>query len=176
MNTDPLNEKVAVIGLGYVGLPLALEFSKHIPVVGYDVSEKLLSKLVQNHSETGIKFTKEPQDMAESTVFIICVPTPLREDGKPDLSYVKSATSTISKLLKKGDMVILESTTYPGTTREILKPMLEESRLKVNKDFHLVFSPERIDPGNPSFEVNNITKLVGGMDEAALNRAVSNRS
>ncbi len=168
----PENERIAILGQGYVGLPLSLAFTNHNKVVGYDVSESYVSELKEKHGDTKIVFTSDEKDMKNCTVFIICVPTPLREDGRPDLSYVKDATETISRYLKKGDMVILESTTYPGTTREVLGPMLERSGLHVESDFDLVFSPERIDPGNKNFNVANIPKLVGGTDKKATERAV----
>jgi UDP-N-acetyl-D-glucosamine dehydrogenase len=171
--------KVAIIGLGYVGLPLAIEFSlKGIDVIGFDISEDTISKLKAGKSYlTGINDatikkimnknfvpTTDPKALKDSDFIIICVPTPLEKDKTPDLSYIKASAQTISKYLKRGHFVILESTTFPGTTEDYLKVWLEEkSGLKCGSDFGLAFSPERVDPGNIKYGISNTPKVVGGI-------------
>ncbi|OGC08525.1 UDP-N-acetyl-D-glucosamine dehydrogenase [candidate division WOR-1 bacterium RIFOXYA2_FULL_36_21] len=171
--------KIGIVGLGYVGLPLAVEFCKAgFCVVGIeqnpkrremldrgqnyisDVSSKDLLKAVRNKK---IKITDDFFELKAVDAIIICVPTPLDKNKQPDISYVKSVTFHISKTLKKGQLVVLESTTYPGTTEEVVLPKLEKSGLKVGKDFYLAFSPERVDPGNKKFRTQNITKVIGGV-------------
>lgn len=170
---------VGIIGLGYVGLPLAIAFAKKFDTVGYDVYEKCIADLLNGKSHIldvldstlqtylGKSFfpTKNPEDLKRCNFLIICVPTPLSEKKEPDLSYIKNACSKISGILHKGQFVILESTTYPGTTEEIVRPILESSGLKVIDDFGLAYSPERIDPGNRQFNVENTPKIVGGINE-----------
>ena len=179
-----INKKEAIItvlGLGYVGLPIALEFAKKGFIVnGLDSSRKRINKLKSGESyihdisskEIARTLTKKrfypTQDagiLANSDVVIICVPTPLGKKNKPDMSYIISASRSLSKHMKKGQLVILESTTYPGTTREVVQPLLEESGLEAGEDFFLAFSPERIDPGNVKYNFTNIPKIVGGITE-----------
>lgn len=171
--------KVAVVGLGYVGLPLAVNFAKAgFRVFGLDkdldrveqirrkksyildVSTGDLARVVSNG-----KFSAATDFavIADIDVILICVPTPLKRKYTPDISYIVGAVKTISKYLKKDALIILESTTYPGTTRELIKPALEKSGFKVGKDIFLAFSPERIDPGNKQYPVTNIPKVVGGI-------------
>jgi len=169
--------RIGIVGLGYVGLPLALSFSARFQVLGYDVSHEKVGTI--NRGETPILYmesgtirealrrsfsaTADPGRLAECDVVIICVPTPLTGEREPDLSYVKSACRTIAGILKAGMFVILESTTYPGTTDEVVVPLLEESGLRAGVDFGVAYSPERIDPGNTKFRLEDIPKVVGGI-------------
>jgi UDP-N-acetyl-D-glucosamine dehydrogenase len=168
-----------IIGLGYVGLPLAVEFAKAgVEVVGIDIDTRKVDALkrgesyIQDVPTEFIQDLKEQSKLDATTDFSvirtldtvnICVPTPLRKSKDPDISYIVAATQEIAKYLHEGMLVILESTTYPGTTEEVILPMLEETGLKVGKDFYLAFSPERIDPGNPVYHTRNIPKVVGGV-------------
>ena len=170
---------VGIIGLGYVGLPLAIAFSKKFDTFGYDVYDKCIANLMSGKSHIldvsdstlqtylGKSFhpTKNPEDLKKCDFLIICVPTPLSEQKEPDLSYIKNASNMISKILQNGQFIILESTTYPGTTEEVVLPILESSGLKVVDDFGLAYSPERIDPGNKQFNVESTPKIVGGINE-----------
>ncbi|MFH1395192.1 MAG: nucleotide sugar dehydrogenase [Candidatus Omnitrophota bacterium] len=183
-----INDKKAVItvvGLGYVGLPIALEFAKKGFIVnGLDSNKERISKLQQGvsyindvTSKTILAITRtgnfngtvKEEILAESDVIIICVPTPLRKVKEPDISFIVKASETLSRYLRKGQMIILESTTYPGTTREVILPILEKSGLKLGEDFYLAFSPERIDPGNPKYDFTNIPKLIGGFTKQGTN-------
>jgi len=171
--------QVGVIGLGYVGLPLLVEFaSKGFKATGFEVDEKKTAQINSGHSYIGdvsselVKRLVDSQHLTATTDFarlgncdalIICVPTPLRKTKEPDVSYILSAAEEIQKRLRRGQLIILESTTYPGTTDEVLLPMFEETGLKLDEDFLLAFSPERVDPGNPQFQTNNIPKVVGGV-------------
>ena len=187
--------KVGVIGLGYVGLPLAVEKAKAgFKTIGFDVQEEKVKMVNKGHNyigdvidddlkklvETGMISATSDFSFIKDTDFIaICVPTPLDEYQQPDISYVKSSTEEVAKYLKKGTMVVLESTTYPGTTEELIKPILEQgSGLKCGEDFYLGFSPERVDPGNAIYKTKNTPKVVGGIGKdateviAAMYRAV----
>ncbi len=171
--------KVGVIGLGYVGLPLAVEFARAgFEVLGIDVLTEKIEKLNAGHSyvkdvpgtllsplvESGkLRATSDFSVIAELDTVDICVPTPLRKTKDPDMSFVLSATEEIAKYVHRGLLVMLESTTYPGTTEELLLPKLEESGLRAGEDFFLCFSPERVDPGNPHYQTANIPKVVGGI-------------
>jgi UDP-N-acetyl-D-glucosamine dehydrogenase len=169
---------IGVLGLGYVGLPLAIAFSKQFNVIGYDVNEISVDKLhkgtshIQDVSDDELKSclnqsffpTTNYKELANCDFLIICVPTPLANENEPDLSYIKSACDTIIKFLRRGQFVILESTTYPGTTEEVVLPILEKSGLKVADDFGLAYSPERIDPGNEKYTIINTPKVVGGIN------------
>ncbi len=170
---------IGVLGLGYVGLPLAGEFaSAGLKVVGFDVDEKKVKTL--NSGRSIIKHVPHSQvkkivkagrfqattNMARlKTVdaILVCVPTPLTQNREPDLQFIISSTKTIAKYLQRGQMVVLESTTYPGTTREVMAPILESGGLKAGRDFHLAYSPEREDPGNKDFSTGTIPKVVGGL-------------
>ena len=170
--------RVGVIGMGYVGLPLAVEFAKAgFPVTGIDKDQSKVDRLNQGESYIGDVPTAvlaplvASGKLRASTDFSlirrldtvnICVPTPLRKTKDPDMSFVVSACEELAKYFHSGMLVILESTTYPGTTDELVLPMLEETGLKVGKDFFLCFSPERVDPGNPTYQTLNIPKVVGG--------------
>ena len=170
--------RVGVIGLGYVGLPLAVEYAHAgFHVTGIDLSVSKVNKVNAGESYVGdvptsvlaplveqglLKATTDFAAMLELDTINIAVPTPLRKTKDPDMSYIVSATEEIAKYLHPGMLIILESTTYPGTTDELVLPMLEKSGLKVGEDFFLCFSPERVDPGNAKFQTKNIPKVVGG--------------
>ena len=170
---------VGVIGLGYVGLPLLVEFaSKGFTSTGFEVDESKAKQINAGTSYIGDVTSKRLKDavdakrlrattdfdhLAECDAIIICVPTPLRKTKEPDVSYILAAAEQIARHLRRGHLIILESTTYPGTTDEVLLPMFEETGLKLDEDFLLAFSPERVDPGNPQFMTHNIPKVVGGV-------------
>ncbi|OQA91052.1 MAG: UDP-N-acetyl-D-glucosamine 6-dehydrogenase [Elusimicrobia bacterium ADurb.Bin231] len=169
---------VGIIGLGYVGLPLAMEFSRGgFKTFGFDVDEKKVNALkngtsyIKHIPSKDIKSLKNflPTSnfilLEKTDCVIICVPTPLTQMKEPDMSFVVNTARIISKHLKKGSLVVLESTTYPGTTDEVVKPILEESGYKAGRDFYLAFSPEREDPGNKNFTTKTIPKVVGGIDK-----------
>ena len=174
--------RVSVIGQGYVGLPLAMEFAKvGFDVVGIDLDEDKVVALNRGESyipdvesqvlrgllaKKRYRATNNMDVLADSDAIIICVPTPLRKTKDPDISFVYSSAAEVKARLREGQLIILESTTYPGTTKELLLPMFEERGLKVGKDFFLAFSPERIDPGNQQFQVRDIPKVVGGVTPA----------
>ena len=155
---------VCIVGLGYVGLPLAEEFSKELKVIGFDIDAEKIEEL-KNNNHNNILFTTNPGKIARADFILISVPTPVTKSKEPDLSYVKSAAKIISKSMKKGSLIILESTVYPGVTEEIVKPVLEEAGLKCGEDFWIGYSPERINPGDEAHSLGRITKVVAGMDE-----------
>jgi UDP-N-acetyl-D-glucosamine dehydrogenase len=173
--------RIGVIGLGYVGLPLAVEFARAgFHVMGFDVDAGKVSTLNAGHSyipdvpqeelagvvKSGhFRATTDTAQLGAMDVADICVPTPLRKTKDPDMSYVVQALEGVAAHLKRGQLVILESTTYPGTTDEVAQPMLEAGGLTVERDFFLAFSPERVDPGNPTYLTKNIPKIVGGHGE-----------
>lgn len=168
-----------VIGLGYVGLPLAIEMAKAgFKTIGIEIKKERVDSANQGRSYIGDVTDYELKILVEKKIFTattdfseickvdfiaICVPTPLDAHGHPDLSYVESSAKSIARYLRKGMIVVLESTSYPGTTEEIVKPILESSGLKCGKDFYLGCSPERIDPGNKTYNIRNIPKVVGGL-------------
>ncbi len=168
-----------IIGLGYVGLPLAVELTNAgFRVLGFDVQQRVVDGLNAGHShvkdvtdaqlraavESGrFSATSEMLRLAEPDAVSICVPTPLSKFKDPDVSYIVAATESVKRTLRRGQAIILESTTYPGTTREILLPALESTGLTVGEDFFLAFSPERVDPGNPTYGTRNTPKVVGGI-------------
>ena len=166
---------IAIIGLGYVGLPLAVEFGKKRKVIGFDIHAKRIADLQTGQDKTleiepaelkqarHLSYTTNPADMAGCTVFIVTVPTPIDEQKQPDLTALTSASATIGKVLKKGDIVIYESTVYPGATEEVCVPVLEQqSGLGYNVDFFAGYSPERINPGDKTHRINNIKKVTAG--------------
>ena len=172
---DLNNIKVAVIGLGYVGLPLAVEFGKKRDVVGFDVNHQRLSELASNIDSTQettekelkeakyLSFTDDINKIKKCNCYIITVPTPVDINKLPDLSIIKQASESVGNVLKKGDIVIYESTVYPGTTEEVCVPLLEKnSSLKFNKDFFCGYSPERINPGDKEHRLTNIIKITSG--------------
>jgi len=179
---------LAVIGLGYVGLPLAREAVRAgLRVRGFDVTVPVVEALNEGRSHVddisdadvasmvgaGFRATADVEDLRGAGAVVICVPTPLGQDGGPDLGAVVAATRTVAGVLEPGMVVVLESTTYPGTTEEVLKPILEEGGLRCGEDFFLAFSPERIDPGNPTYGMKNTPKVVGGLTPEATERAAA---
>ena len=181
--------RLGVIGLGYVGLPLAVEFARAgFGVVGYDVDERKVADLMAGRSyipdvpsahlaevvKSG-KFiaTTDPKKLNDVDIIDICVPTPLRKTKDPDMTYVVQAVEATAAILKKGQLIILESTTYPGTTVEVVQPVLAAKGFKPGVDFYLAFSPERVDPGNPHYQTKNIPKVVGGINEDSTRAAVA---
>jgi UDP-N-acetyl-D-glucosamine dehydrogenase len=181
--------RICVIGLGYVGLPLAETFAwGGYPVIGFDIDPDKIQQLQAGQSYIGhisseriaelvgtrrFQATSDPQCLRETDAIIICVPTPLTDAREPDLSYIIQTGEFIQKQLRRGQLVVLESTTYPGTTNDLLRPILEESGLKAGQDFFLAFSPEREDPGNPHYSTRTIPKVVGGLDEVSGKLAVA---
>ena len=180
--------KVGIIGLGYVGLPLAKGFSaQRFPVLGFDVDRKKVDALARGESYIGhidaatIRRMREQRfdattdfaRLAEVDAIIICVPTPLTENREPDLTYIVNSVTAIAATLRKGQLVVLESTTYPRTTRDVVLPILAATGLKAGEDFYLAFSPEREDPGNLNFSTTTIPKVVGGLDPASLQLAAA---
>ena len=168
--------KIAVVGLGYVGLPLAAAFSEKYEVVGFDVNAKRIEELKSGYDRTlelsneqmkkaidnGMKFSLNLDEIRSCNFFIVTVPTPIDKNKRPDLTPVLKATQSVAKVLKKGDIVVYESTVYPGVTEEICVPLLEESGLKFNKDFFCGYSPERINPGDKEHTVTKIKKITSG--------------
>lgn len=179
--------KVCVVGLGYVGLPIALEFlKKGFSVTGLDNDQHRIKNLekkksyINDISDEKIQYAMENGNffvtgnlevLGRADVVILCVPTPLRKVKDPDISYILDISGKLKKFLRKGQLIVLESTTYPGTTRDVILPVLEESGLSGKDDFYLAFSPERIDPGNHTYGLTNIPKLVGGVTEHATHLA-----
>src|SRR5574338_1325617 len=172
--------KLAVIGLGYVGLPIALEFARKLSVIGFDINEKRIGLMKQgidpsneldkeNFQGCDIVFTNSLDVLREAKFFIVAVPTPVDEHNVPDLIPVKRASETVGKVIKKGDYVVFESTVYPGCTEEDCLPIIEElSGLKLNVDFKLGYSPERINPGDKEHTLPRIIKVVSGSDAESL--------
>jgi UDP-N-acetyl-D-glucosamine dehydrogenase len=184
------NTKIAIIGLGYVGLPLSFQFARSgVTVLGLDIDTSKVDALNQGRSyikhissaevaevtrSGGFSATSDFARIRETSAVIICVPTPLNKNREPDISYILDTGRNIARNLQKGMLVVLESTTYPGTTDEDLREVLEiGSGLEAGKDFHLAFSPEREDPGNPASQVGNIPKIVGGFTKTCLDKAVA---
>ena len=167
-----LDEKiVCVVGLGYVGLPLAEAFSKHIKVIGFDVNEKKIKEM--KNANYNFNITSDPSKIKMADFVIIAVPTPVSKSKEPDLSFVISASRIVGQNLKKGAIVVLESTVYPGVTEEIVGPILEkESSLKLGSDFKIGYSPERVNPGDDTHTIDKIIKIVSGMDEESTNELV----
>ncbi|MDP2043854.1 MAG: nucleotide sugar dehydrogenase [Candidatus Omnitrophota bacterium] len=181
--------KIAVVGLGYVGFPLALEFAgKNFRVTGIEIDSDRLKSIKENRSyisdisNNQLKTAKRRGNFSVSADFsslktadvvLICVPTPLKRKRLPDISYIKNAVRSVAKHVKSGVLVILESTTYPGTSEEVILPLFEERSLKHGKDFYFCFSPERIDPGNKKFPVHKIPKVVGGISPTATQLATA---
>jgi len=179
-----MNKKIGIIGLGYVGLPLAVEFSNKFNTVGFDINEKRVSELNNFIDKTleieknilkekigkKLKITSDIEDIKNCNYYILTVPTPVDENNNPDFSPLISASNLISKILKKNDIVIIESTVYPGATEEICVPALEaNSNLKFNKDFYMGYSPERINPGDKINTLTNIVKVTSGSTEKIAN-------
>lgn len=172
---QPEDSKIAVIGLGYVGLPLAVEFGKYFDTVGFDINESRIRELESGHDSTlevtpeemrsakRLSFTADLDNLNDCSVYIVTVPTPIDSAKRPDLGALRSASRTVGQVLSAGDIVIYESTVYPGATEEDCAPILAEvSGLKVNKDFYLGYSPERINPGDKAHRVTDILKVTSG--------------
>jgi UDP-N-acetyl-D-glucosamine dehydrogenase len=178
-----------IVGLGYVGLPLAMELTRAgYRVLGFDVNQAVVDRLAAGGShiqdvpaqviaravkEGRFSATTDLARLSEPDVISICVPTPLSKTKDPDVSFVLSATESVKRTLRRGQLVVLESTTYPGTTRELMLPALASTGLKVGQDFFLAFSPERVDPGNPKWNTRNTPKIVGGITETCRRLAVA---
>ena len=181
--------RIGVIGLGYVGLPLVVEFAHAgFAATGFEVDARKAEAIGRGESYIPdvptaqvaelvaagkLGATTDFSGLSESDVIIICVPTPLRKTKEPDVSFILAAAEKIQATLRPGQLVILESTTYPGTTDEVLRPMFDETGLELDRDYFLAFSPERIDPGNPQFNTHNIPKVVGGVTAASAEAAAA---
>lgn len=172
--------RIAVIGLGYVGLPLAIELSRKFKTIGFDVNETRISELCSgidrtlevssdDLSSTELQFSKDENSLESANVFIVTVPTPIDENKKPDLSHLEKATHLVSKFVKKGDLIIYESTVYPGVTEDYCGKIIEkESKLKLNEGFSLGYSPERINPGDKEKKLTDILKIISASNSEAL--------
>ncbi|HLL73869.1 MAG TPA: nucleotide sugar dehydrogenase [Pyrinomonadaceae bacterium] len=179
--------RVGVVGLGYVGLPLASEFARQgLSAIGFEVDQAKADAINRGESYIAdvrssqlaglveaerLRATTDFSELGACDAVIICVPTPLRKTKEPDISYILAAAEEIAKTIRRGQLVILESTTYPGTTDEVLLPMFEAAGLRLDEDFLLAFSPERVDPGNPQFQTHNIPKVVGGCTDDSTEAA-----
>ena len=170
------NKKLALVGLGYVGMPIAVEFAKHISVIGFDINEKRINEYRNGFDPTNevgeaiknttVDFTADPARLQEASFIIVAVPTPVKEDNSPDLGPVEGASHVIGQNLSKGTIVVFESTVYPGVTEDVCVPIIEkESGLKCGADWKIGYSPERINPGDKVHTLTNIRKVVSGMDE-----------
>ena len=172
--------KIAVIGLGYVGLPIALEFAKTMSVIGFDINEKRVDLMKNNIDPSeeldasafngcDIEFTANLEDLAAATFYVVAVPTPINSHKLPDLTPLIGASTTVAKVLKKGDYVVYESTVYPGCTEDDCIPVLEKiSGLKWKEDFMIGYSPERINPGDTKHTLTNVIKVVSGCCDESL--------
>ncbi len=175
--------EVGIIGLGYVGLPLAREFLKNgFKVKGFDIDEEKVKRLkrgesyigyvksdfIKRHLNKSFSVTSDLSKLSEPDILIVCVPTPVGKHNEPDLSFLKNTAETIARYMRKGQLIIIESTTYPGTTEEEILPILSKTSLKVGEDFFLGYSPEREDPGNKKFSTADIPKIVSGVTERCL--------
>lgn len=174
----PEEFRICVVGLGYVGLPIAAAFGKHYPTVGYDIDERRVRELLEGHDSrfevsedtlneaSHLSFTCDPSATDTATIYIVTVPTPVGEDNQPDLSALLGACETVGGFLRQGNIVVFESTVYPGLTEDICVPALErKSKLKFNRDFFVGYSPERINPGDPAHQLSTVTKVVSGSNE-----------
>ena len=173
-------DKLALVGLGYVGMPIAVEFAKHIKVIGFDINEKRVNEYkngIDSTNEVGeaikdtkVEFTADPSKLKEAKFIVVAVPTPVNEDNTPDLRPVEGASRTVGQNLSAGTIVVFESTVYPGVTEDICVPIIEkESGLKCGVDWKIGYSPERINPGDRVHTLTNIRKVVSGMDEESCN-------
>jgi UDP-N-acetyl-D-glucosamine dehydrogenase len=186
---DSMSSVAGIVGLGYVGLPLAVETARAgYRAIGYDVLPHVVDGINEGRShivdvpsavlaplvaEGRIVATSDPASLRECDTISVCVPTPLSKTKDPDLSYVMQATRTVAAVLRPGHLVILESTTFPGTTRDVMLPILEETGLRVGEDFFLCFSPERVDPGNPVWTTRNTPKVLGGVTPSCIEIATA---
>ena len=173
-------EKLALVGLGYVGMPIAVEFAKHVKVIGFDINEKRVEEYkngIDSTNEVGeaikdasVEFTADPSKLKEARFIVVAVPTPVNDDNSPDLRPVDGASRTVGQNLALGSIVVFESTVYPGVTEDICVPIIEkESGLKCGVDWKIGYSPERINPGDRVHTLTNIRKVVSGMDEESSN-------
>ena len=177
-----INKKkiIAVVGLGYVGLPLAVALSKKFNIIGFDVDNHKINEYLKGNDLTGdigdntlsssnIYFTSDESDLSEASLYIVAVPTPITQEKSPDFTYINSASETVGKYISKGNLVVYESTVYPGVTEDICVPILEKtSSLKCGVDFKVGYSPERINPGDKVHTIDNIVKIVSAMDDESL--------
>ncbi len=186
MNIKFLEDKnltISVVGLGYVGLPLAVEFGKYFRTLGFDINKQRIENLSSGQDSTNelseeelrssrfLNFSSSINDLKDSNIYIVTVPTPINENKSPDLSFLEDASKMVGEYLKKDDLVIYESTVYPGATEEICLPILERiSGLKVNQDFYLGYSPERINPGDKKRKLTDIKKITSGSSQFALQK------
>jgi UDP-N-acetyl-D-galactosamine dehydrogenase len=183
MNKESMEDRIAIIGLGYVGLPLAVEFGKKINTVGFDIVGTRIEELKRGKDSTletsstelkqavKLKYTINPEDIKDCNIYIITVPTPIDEHKLPDLIPLQEASKTVGKLLKRNDIVIYESTVYPGATEEVCVPILEKfSHFKYNHDFYCGYSPERINPGDKEHRVTTIKKVTSGSTKEVSNK------
>jgi UDP-N-acetyl-D-galactosamine dehydrogenase len=184
-----MSERIAVVGLGYVGLPVAIGFGHRTEgTIGFDIDATRVEELQSGYDRTaeftademasvGVRFTCDANDMKECTFYIVCVPTPITKNRQPNLNALRSASKTVAQVLKKGDIVVYESTVYPGVTEEVCGPILEElTGLVSGQDFFLGYSPERINPGDKEHTLERIVKVVAGQDEASLSRVADTYS
>lgn len=173
-------EKLALVGLGYVGMPIAVEFAKHVKVIGFDINEKRVNaykngidatnEVGEAIKDTSVEFTSDPSKLKETRFIVVAVPTPVNDDNSPDLRPVEGASHTVGQNLAPGSIVVFESTVYPGVTEDICVPIIEkESGLKCGVDWKIGYSPERINPGDRVHTLTNIRKVVSGMDEESSN-------
>ena len=171
MVTTVKTETICVVGAGYVGLPLSRVLADSYPVVSYDINEQKMSDLAAQNENRNHIFTTDPKFIEEADFILICVPTPLSEGKRPDMSYIKEAAVQVGRRMKKGAVVIVESSVYPGATEELIKPILEQtSGYECGLDFKLAYSPERINPGDAGHRVDNVTKVVAAGDKETLDR------
>ena len=181
-----MEEKVGIVGLGYVGLPVALAFARHSAnTIGFDIDDKRVQELRRGHDRTGevdeqtlkdtaLRTTSDPEDLRGCTFFVVAVPTPVDRNNRPDLTPIMRASETVGRVLSAGGVVVYESTVYPGVTEEICGPILErESGLRAEHDFTLGYSPERINPGDKEHTLEKITKVVSGQNAATLDRVAA---
>ena len=187
MYNDLINKEksIGVVGLGYVGLPIAVHFAKKFNVIGFDVNTAKIESYKQGNDLTGdigddvlkksdIKFTSDINDLKNASFFVVAVPTPITNEKVPDFTYINSSSEMVGKCISKGDIVVYESTVYPGVTEDICVPIIEEvSGLKCGEDFKVGYSPERINPGDKVHTLENIVKIVSGMDDESLNTIAS---
>jgi UDP-N-acetyl-D-glucosamine/UDP-N-acetyl-D-galactosamine dehydrogenase len=185
MASAPSSEKIAVLGLGYVGLPVALAFSRKYPTVGFDINARRVDLLSRGQDDTGetsheelraskMRFTTKLEDLRGTTFFVVAVPTPIDSRFQPDLRPLVAASETVGKVIEKGAVVVFESTVYPGATEEVCGPVIERvSGLRCGTDFALGYSPERINPGDREHTFERIVKVVSGQDEPTLDRVAA---
>ena len=174
-----MKNKIAIIGMGYVGIPLAYNLSKNFEIIGYDIDTAKIDELKLGNDCIGeytqkeilgskIHFTSESEDIKKAEVFIVCVPTPIGKNKKPDLSYLKSASELLAKKMNKNSLVIYESTVYPGVTENFCGKIIEDAGFKLNKDYYLGYSPERVNPGDKINKIDKIVKLISCSDSNKL--------